>query len=207
MKFIFTFILLLTANNAKALIFLEPYLNFNLAGYGEETKENGNIKKYEYNTVFYGARAGLSLFSLQFGGDYSKGQSVLQIDDETGRSTLKYEKEDIGFFINKTFIDWRIYVTYLFQTELRQKGGENQIQHLGTGQVVGIGRLLDDSLTLNFEFKNLLYTKERRFLPNNVIEVDKPSTLKVKEFVIGFSYMIDIFGGGKRAEKPAASKD
>jgi len=167
MKVLFFLILLFSASHAKALIFLEPYLNFNLAGYGEETKSNGNIKKYEYNTVFFGGRAGLSMFSLQFGADYSKGQSVLQIDDEMGRSTSKYEKEDMGLFINKNFTDWRIFLTYLVQSELRQKGGANQVQHLGTGQVIGIGRLLDESLTFNFEFKNLRYTKERRFLPNN----------------------------------------
>ncbi len=180
------------------LIYLEPSMSFNFTGYGEETKDNGNIKKYEYNALYLGGRAGLSILSLQFGGEYFKGQSVVQIDDEDGRSTMKHDRVDKGLFINKNFESFRIYISYLFDAQLNQKGAGNRIEHRGTGQAVGIGSFIDDSLSFNFEFKNLNFSKEKEYLPNEVIERRKSDSLNVKEFIVGISWMIDIFGGGRK---------
>lgn len=70
----------------------------------DENQRDGSVKNYEYNTLLYGARAGLSLFGFQFGPDYSEELNVVKIKtktngDITRNETSKNQKKYLGIFV------------------------------------------------------------------------------------------------------------
>lgn len=196
MRRLILFLFLIQTTPAWGLIWIEPYLLFNLVGFGDEIDQSGEIKEYEYNTLLYGGRAGVSMFGFQLGPDFSKGLNVVRTETSGSVETNKHEKVDMGAFVGYRFDSFRVYYTQIISTHLTQKGGDNRLIHKGRGSTIGFGNIYDDTFSVNFEYRFLRYTDEEQTTGTNLGERQKPNPLTISEISVGISWVIDIFGGG-----------
>jgi hypothetical protein len=197
MKFLILFFSMISSNLSYAFFYVEPYMMFNVAAFGEEIQANSFPKEYEYNTLIYGGRGGLSLLGFDFGADLSQGLSVVEVKTftsvgESTSRTLKHEKEDLGVFVGYRFETLRLWHTQLVSAKLTQKQGGDRIVHSGTGQVYGLGAISSTGLTLNIELRRLNYKYEKSTSSSEDPD-DKYSPLKITEISVGISWIIDIF--------------
>ena len=190
---------ILFSGRSLALIHLEPYLNFNLSGEGKEKLENGDMKSYEYNTIHYGGRAGFNISGFTLGGDYSNGESVVGVKTNGISVINNYKKIEYGPFIGINQKDYRYFVTYLIHSSLNQKTGSgNRFQHKGKGIYIGIGKIFDDTFSVNLEYKKLKYNKEIITNISPITSKSKHNPLMIQEISVSISWIIDLFSSEKK---------
>lgn len=178
--------------------------------FGNENQSDGSVKNYEYNTLLYGARAGLSLFGFQFGPDYSEGLNVVKIKTKTNgeitkNETSKHQKKDLGIFVGYRFVDYRVWYTQIIDATLIQKGNSDKgLIHHGHGYAVGLGYRLSNSVSMNAEYRSFTYVDDEN--PSHDISgTQKYSPLNITEISFGLSWAIDIFGEEKNSKKEAGT--
>lgn len=170
---------------------------FNIAAFGTETQSNSFQREYEYNTLIYGGRGGLTFFGFDFGPDFSRGLSVVEVRTFSSTSasrteTFKHDKQDLGGFVGYRFKTLRLWHSQIVSAKLIQKQGNDRLIHSGRGQIYGIGAISSTGLTLNFEMRRLNYTDEK-----STSSTDDPyqkfGSLTITEMSIGISWIMDIF--------------
>mgnify|MGYP001488633932 CR=1 FL=1 len=154
-----TVLLLGISNNAKAGIFVDPYLGYNVGWLTESVTVGSTTVDVDYadTGIIYGGRAGLKTLGFMFGLDYSMGSAlkatpVASLVSGYTTTTVKYDVSYMGAFVGYELpFLLRAWLTYHFDVGMDVEGSSTPIE--GSSTTVGVGFTGLPLVSLNAEYR------------------------------------------------------
>lgn len=164
-------LLIIAPNQAKAGIFIEPIVGYQL-GWQETTKTvSGVSATLDMTTIGpnFGARAGymLPIINLMGGASYRMGSGL--VNDLAAAAALgvsatetTQDSSAYGVFVGYEFpIALRAWVTYELNVTLENMDGSDKgKKYTGSGQTFGVGLTMLPFININFEYRMITFDEE-----------------------------------------------
>ena len=185
---------------SNALFMVEPYLGLNLFSDATVTQPANKLpKKYHYQSLVFGSRLGVSMFSMQLGVDYSLAKANVEIKTEQAdtvptEENISHSKKDLGVFLGYDLDPMRFWYTKFLSSSLTQNSGaDNGLAHKGGGSAFGFGYKFLEFLSGNVEYRSISYDEEEDTTQADPVATAKSESLDFKELLFSVSAVFDFF--------------
>jgi hypothetical protein len=148
--------LLFFTSQTFATFMIDPYIGYKLG-----SGESGDTTKvdYTFNSITYGARAGISYMMFSVGADYSMASADFEYEVLTLSGKDKSDQTNLGIFVGVDLpVMFRLWGQYFIDTTIEDTDGSDRGDELkGTGYGLGVGFTGLPFISLNLEYRMLTY--------------------------------------------------